>query len=175
MRDDRIENEKLEDFLRKAYLPEALPQLRQRITAEARKAWNQTTCEVSWLIPLRRLAASAAAVVFIILLTNYSSGRVLEKWQSGESFASKQLPAELEALPEIPYSPFAKYLATAIRKPSAIDPSALRDHVETVRRALDDSQHDGTSISPAPSGGSSLFVPARNRAGSYSYMQTVKG
>jgi len=61
MKDKRIDNEQLEDLLRMAHLPEASPELKQRITAEARKAWKQTSAEVSWGIPLRRLVASAAA------------------------------------------------------------------------------------------------------------------
>ena len=165
MKDKRTDNEQLEDLLRMAHLPEASPELKQRITAEARKAWKQTSAEVSWGIPLRRLVASAAAAVLIVSLTNYSSDLALDKWRSGESFP---VGSEYQSLPEMPYGPFAKHLATVSRKPSGMDASALRDHVETVRRALDDSQHDGISISPAPSGGSSLFVPARNRAGSYS-------
>jgi len=165
MKDNSIENEQLEDFLRKARLPEASPELKQRITAEARKAWKQTTGEVSWLIPLRRLAASAAAAVFIILLTNYSSERALAKWRSGESLP---VSAEYETPAEMPYGTFAKNLATLRRKPSAIDASALRDHVENVRRALDESKQNEISISPAPSGGSSFLVPAGTGAGSYS-------
>ncbi len=127
MKDKRIDNEPLEDFLRKAHLPEASPELKQRIVAEARRAWKQTSERVSWRIPFRRLGAAAAAAVLIIWLTNYSSDRALDKWRSWEAFAVELLPGELETLPGMPYSPFAKHLATVSRKPSGIGASALRD------------------------------------------------
>ena len=166
MKDKRIDNEQVEYLLRKAHLPDASPELKQRITAEARGLWKQMSAEVSWRIPLRRLAASAAAAVFIILLTNYSSERALEKWRSGESLP---VSAEYETPAEMPYGTFAKNLATVSRKPSAIDASALRDHVENVRRALDESKQNGISISPVPSGGSSRLSPGMRGAGSRSW------
>lgn len=165
MRDNRIENEQLEDLLRKAQLPEASPELKQRITAKSQKAWNQTAGEVSWRIPFKRLVSAAAAAVIIVSLTNYSSDRALQKWRSGESFT---VSAEHETLPEVPYGPFAKNLATVGRKTSMINASALRDHVETVRRILDESQPNGTPASLVPRGGSSRLFPGRHGIGSYS-------
>ena len=144
MRDNRIENDKLEDLLARAQLSEASPELRQRITAEAHKAWKRTSEEVSWRVPFRRLTAAAAAAMLIVWLTNYSSERTLKKWRSGESFA---VNAEYETPAEMPYGPFAKNLATVSRKPSAISASALRDYVENVRRAIDESRQSGTPVS----------------------------
>ena len=166
MRDNRIENEKLEAILARAHLSEASPELKQRITAETRKAWKRTSEEVSWRIPLRRLTAAAAAAMLIVWLTNYSSERTLEKWRSDESFA---VSAEYQTPAEMPYGPFAKNLATVSRKPSAINASALRDYVETVRRAIDESRQSGTPVSPAPAGGSSRLSPGMRGAGSRSW------
>jgi len=165
MKDKCVDNEQFEDFLRKAHLPEASPELKQRVTDEARRTLKQMSGEVSWRIPFRRLTAAAAAAALIVSLTNYSSDRALDKRRSGESFA---VGAEYQSLPEMPYGPFAKHLATVSRKPSAIDASALRDHVETVRWALDESPQNGLPIFPVPAGGSSHLVPARHNAGSYS-------
>lgn len=166
MKDNSIENEQLEDFLRKARLPEASPELKQRITAEARKAWKQTSEGVSWRIPLRRLTAAAAAAMLIVSLTNYSSERALEKWRSGESLP---VSAEYETPAEMPYGTFAKNLAAVSRKPSAINASALRDYIETVRRAIDESRESGTPVSPTPAGGSSRLSPGMRGAGSRSW------
>jgi cytochrome c-type biogenesis protein CcmH/NrfG len=165
MKDKRFENEQLEGLLRRAHSPEASAELKQRVTAEATKVWRQTSAELSWRIPIRRLVASAAAAVLIVSLTNYSSDRALDRWRSGETFA---VSAEYETLPEMPYGPFAKHLAAVSRKPSATNASALRDYIETVRRALDESPQNGVLISPAPAGGSSRLAPAGHGAGSYS-------
>ncbi|MHC4167204.1 MAG: hypothetical protein ACYSWQ_09635 [Planctomycetota bacterium] len=168
MKDRRFENEQLEDLLRRAHLPAASAELKQRVTAEARRTLKQTSGEVSWRIPIRRLTAAAAAAALIVGLADYFSDRAVDRWRSGESFAVELLPGEFETLPEIAYGPFARHLATVSRKASEISASALRDHIETVHRAVDESQQDRTPVSPAPAGGSSRLVPGRRRAGAYS-------
>ncbi len=168
MKGKRSEYEQLEDLLARAHMPESSPELKERITAEARKVWNQTSMEVSWRIPIRRLVASAAAAVLIVTVTNYSSDRALNIWRSGEALAGEQLYAELETLTEMPYGPFAKHLATVSRKPLATDASALRDHVDTVRRSISESQQNGKPVPSAPSGRSSRLLPDRHGIGSYS-------
>jgi len=166
MRDNRFEHARLENLLRKANLPQASSELKQRITNEARKVWNRTSPDVSWRVPFRRLTAAAAAAMLIVSLTNYSSERALEKWRSGESFV---VSAEYETPAEMPYGPFAKNLATVSRKPSAINASALRDYIETVRRAIEESRQNGTPVSPVPAGGSSRLFPGMRGAGSHSW------
>jgi hypothetical protein len=140
MKDKDTQNEQLESILRKARLPEPSPELKERITAEAKRAWNQTLPELSWLVPFRRLAVSAAAAILIIWLANYSSERALAQWQSEKvPSTSEQFPG-LESLPEIPYGPFVRQLATVNRQPSMIDASALNDHIEVLRHILDETQ-----------------------------------
>lgn len=169
MRDKHIEYEQIENLLRKAHVPEASAELKERITARARNAWTQTSPEVSWRVPLRRLASAAAAAVVIVWVTNYSSDRALQKWKSGESFATQHWPTDLDALSEVPYGPFAKYLATVRRKPSAIGVWDLYQYVETVRRAIDESRQNGTLDSAAPSRGSSRLLPPGLSADSHSW------
>jgi len=168
MIDEHFESEQLENLLRKADMPAPSAEVKVRVTAEARKAWNKTWEELSWLVPFRRLTAAAAAAVLVVCLTNYSSDRALDKWRSGQSLAIERWPAGLETVPGMPYGPFARHLATVSRKPAAIDASVLRDYVETVRRALDESPQNGLPIFPAPAGRSSHLVPGRHIAGSYS-------
>ena len=158
MKGENNENEQLENLLCKAYVSDASTELRERITAQARKAWNQTPAEVSWRIPLRRLVSAAAAAVIVVWVTDYSSDRALQRWRSGESFATHRWPAGLDALSEIAYGRFARQLAIVSRKPSRIGAAALLEHVETVRRAIDESRQNGTPDSAAPAGGSSRLI-----------------
>ncbi|GAF94642.1 unnamed protein product, partial [marine sediment metagenome] len=70
-------NDQLEHLLRKAHIPEPSTLLKERITTEARKAWNQTSLELPWQIPVKRLVASAAAAMFVISIANYFSDLTL--------------------------------------------------------------------------------------------------
>ena len=168
MNDYDTQNKQLESILRKAHVPEPSPELKKRITAEAAKAWNQISPELSWVIPVRRLFVSAAAAVFVIWMTNYSSDYALAQWQSVGPTVAHQQPPDLDSLTEIPYNPFARGLVTTSRKPSMIDASALRNYAETVRRVLDESQQNGVSKPPAPVEGRSRLFPKQPAFNSYS-------
>jgi len=155
MNDKNIQNEQLESLLRRARMPELSPELKERITAEATKAWNQTSPELPWQIPIRRLIVSAAAAVFVIWLTNCST-------------VAHQQPLDLDVLPEIPYGPLARHLVSTGRKPSLTDVSVLRNYTETVRRILDEAQQNGVSKPPASSEDRSLLLPTQPDFNSYS-------
>lgn len=158
MNEKDAQNEHIESILRKAYVPRLSPELKERITAAAKKAWNQAPEELPWLIPFRRLVASAAAAIIIIWLANYSSERALAQWQSEKvPSTSEQFPG-LESLPEIPYGPFVRQLATVNRQPSMIDASALNDHIEVLRHILDEAQQSNiTKPSELPGSRSHLI------------------
>jgi len=96
MKDDRCENERIENILNRAHLPAASPQLKQRITAEARNVWDQTSADIPWQIPLRHLVASAAAAVLIIWLANFSSDYTLAKWRPGDASVAAQQPTDFD-------------------------------------------------------------------------------
>jgi len=162
------ENKHIEDILRKAYLPEPSPELKKRITTEAEKTWIQTSLELPWQIPVRRLIVSAAAAVLIIWLTNRSSDYALSGWHSAKPQVTSHQPPDLDALAELSYSPLARHLVSASRKISGIDASALRSYAETVRRILDESQQNGVSKSQAPIEGRSQLLPGRSDSSSYS-------
>jgi len=167
MKHKHSENEPLESLLTRAHVPEPSPQLRQRITGEARNVWDQTPADIPWQIPLRRLAASAAAAVFIIWLANYSSDYTLAKWRPGGASIAVQQPTDFDMLPEMPCGPFAKHLASVGRKPPVIDASALSDYTEAVRKLLDETGENGVPA-PAVQPGSSRLVPDRVNFSSYS-------
>jgi predicted YcjX-like family ATPase len=168
MNEKDTQNEKLERILKRAHVHEPSPELKTRITAEAAKAWNQTSPELSWQIPLRRLAASAAAAVFIIWLANCSSDYALARWQSGGLPVAHQKPSDLDALPEISYSPLARHLVSASRKSSITDASALRSYAETMLRILDEAQQNGISKPSAPVEGRSRLLPTQPGINSFS-------
>jgi len=168
MNNKNTQNEQLESILRRAHVPEPSPELKERITAEAKKAWNQTSQEISWQIPVRRLIVSAAAAVFVIWLTNCSSDYALARWQSGGLPVAYQKPSDLDALPEISYSPLARHLVSASRKPSMTDASVLRNYAETVLRILDEAQQNGISKPSAPVEGRSRLLPTQPGINSFS-------
>jgi len=168
MNDKDTQNDQLERFMRKTHLHKPSPELKERITAEATKAWNQTPPELSWQTPVRRLIASAAAAVLIIWLANYSSDYTLSRWQSGGLSVASHQPSDFDAPPEIPYSPIARRLVSTGRKPSITDASALRNYAETVLRVLDETQQNGVPKSPAPVEGRSRLLPTQSGFNSYS-------
>ena len=168
MKDDHCENKQIESLLTRAHMSEPSPQLKQRVTAEATKAWDQTSADIPWQIPLRRLAASAAAAVFIVWLAGFYSDYTLARWRSDGPSIARARPDVLDALPEMPYGPFAKHLAAVDRRSPVIDASALSNYAETVRKLLDET---GDSAVPTPAiqpGDSSRLVPDRVDIISYS-------
>ena len=168
MNEKDIENDKIEHLLRKAHPSEPSPLLKEQIITEARKAWNQTSLEIPWQIPIRRLVASAAAAVLIISIVNFSSDHTLKKWRPGDTQVTrKQLP-DLEIMPDMPYRPFVRHLVSVNRKPSINNASALRDYTERVRHVLNEMQQNGASNQPVQDGGRSRLFPVQPNSDSYS-------
>jgi len=168
MNEKDMENDKIENLLRRAHPSEPSPLLKERITAEARKAWNQTTVEIPWQIPIRRLAASAAAAMLIISIANFSSDHALEKWSPGDALVTKEQLPDLELLPDMPYRHFVRHTVSINRKPSITNASALRDHAERVRQVLNEMQQNGASNEQVPDGGRSRLFPTQPVSDSYS-------
>jgi len=163
-----FENDKIENLLRRAHPSEPSPLLKERIIAEARKAWNQTSLEIPWQIPIRRLVASAAAAVLIISIANFSNDHALERWLPIDAQATKEQSPDLEIMSDMPYRPFVRHLVSINRKPSITNASALRDHAERVRQILNEMQQNGASNQPVPDGGRSRLFPAQPVSDSYS-------
>ena len=163
-----FKNDKIENLLRRAHPSEPSPLLKERITTEARKAWNQTSLEIPWQIPIRRLAASAAAAVLIISIANFSSDHALEKWSPGDVQVAQEQPLDLEILPDMPYRPFVRHTVSINRKRSITNASALRDHAERIRQVLNEMQQNGASNEQEPDGGRSRLFPTQPVSDSYS-------
>jgi hypothetical protein len=165
---ENADNKQIENILRKAHLPEPSPELKERITGEAKKTWIQTSSELPWQVPVRRLIVSAAAAVLIIWLTNSSSDYLMVRWQSSGSKIANQQRSDFEELTEIPYSPLARHLVSAGRRPSVTDASVLLNYAETVRNFLSESQQNGSSKPSTPAEGRSILLPKQSGLNSYS-------
>lgn len=165
MKDNGSENERIESLLRSVHMAEPSPQLKGRITAEAAKAWDQSSSDLSWLVPLRWLAVSAAAAIVTIWLANYSSDLALGQWRSPRIQAAIERPADVDRLPELPSSLLARRLACMNPRSLTIGASSLNDHVESVRRVLDEAVHGGGA---SPAGGRSSLILRQAGDNSYS-------
>jgi hypothetical protein len=163
-----IENDKIEHLLKRAHIPEPSPLLKERITTEAKKVWNQTSAEIPWQIPIRRLVASVAAAVLVISITNFSNDRVLKNWRPRDIRATKEQLPKPEVLPDMPHRPFARYTVSVNRKPSIPDNSALRNYTERVRQVLNEMQQNEASNGRVPNGGRSHLFPAQSDSDYYS-------
>jgi hypothetical protein len=152
------ENNEIERLLRQAKLPEPSAELKERVTGAARKAWDQASPDIPWQVPIRRLAISAAAAVLMVSLANYSANCVPVGWQSHGFAATAEEPPELGDWPEIPHSPLVRHL---ISKPSACNPGALREYMEKVRQALDESESTEAPHVIAPVERGSRLLPTR--------------
>ena len=168
MNENNVENKQLEDLLRKTHLHEPSFELKERITAEAKKAWIQTQSELPWQVPVRRLIVSAAAAVLIIWLANSSSDYLMVQWQLSETRIANEQGSDHDIFTEIPYSPLARHLVLAGRKPSLIGASALRSYAETMFQILDEAKQNGTSKPVAPFEGRSYLFPKQSGLDSYS-------
>jgi len=168
MNNKNTQNEQLESILRRAHVPEPSPELKEQITAEAKKAWNQTSPQLSWQIPVRRLIVSAAAAVFVIWLTNCSSDYAVARWRSGVPQVAHKQPLDLDALPELSLSPIARHFVSSSRKPSITEASALRSYAERMLLILDEAQQNGASKPPTPTEGRSYLLPTQSGHDSYS-------
>jgi len=161
-------NKQIEGFLRKAHLPEPSPQLKERVTTKAKKMWIQTSSELPWQIPVRRLIASAAAAVLIIWLTNSSSDYLMVRWQSNRPKIAYQQHSDLDAMTEIPYSPLVRHLVSTGRRLSITDALALLNYAETLRQVLNESQQNGVSKPSAPAEGRSILLKRQSSFNSFS-------
>ena len=169
MRNDKDNQyEQIENLLGKARLSGSSSELKDRITAEATRLWNQTSMEVPWQIPVRRLAASAAAAVLMIWLAKVSASYSVARWQDGEPSATHQQAFKIDVLPDIPHGPFMKHLVSVGCKSPVIDGSGLREYVETVRRLLDETLKNDVSNPPDPIKGRSRLLLDFSDSRSYS-------
>lgn len=154
---DRTDSE-IERLLGQARPTEPSAELKAHIIGAAQQAWKEAPTDVPWQIPIRRLAVAAAAVVLMVSLANYSANCVPVRWQSHGFAATAEEPPELGDWLEIPHSPLVRHL---ISKPSACNPDALREYMEKVRQALDESESTEAPDVIAPVERGSRLLPTQ--------------
>jgi hypothetical protein len=162
------ENDKFEHILKKTYISEPTTMLKERITTEAKRVWNQSSQEIPWQVPIRRLVASAAAAVLIISMANFYNDYALKQWNSGKNRITQKQNPDQEILPEIPYHPFVRNLVTVNRKQPVIDDSALHNYTERLQKILNEMQQNGSSTEQVLDGGRSRLFKIQPDCGYYS-------
>ncbi len=168
MNEPNAEHDEIERLLKQAHLPEPSAQLRDRVTAASRQAWNQAPTDVPWQVPLRRLALSAAAAVIVVSLANHLGNVAGPQERPNGPVAASVSDPDIEELAEMVYSPARSRLATGHRRPSAVDGATLGDKLESIRRIFDEMEDHDIQAQPTPGGGRSRLPRSRPRVGSYS-------
>jgi hypothetical protein len=158
--------DEIERCLKRVRLAEPSAELKARIVGSARETWGKAPADIPWRIPLRHLAISAAAAVLIVSFADYYSVRTVAPWQASRPGAARIIAADLEDMPEMPYSPFVSHLIATCGSP-ARDASALLDYVQSVRKTLDGAEQDEAADGSGPSEQESRLLPAGAKIDSY--------
>ena len=168
MNETNAEHERIERLLKQARLPEPSAQLRDRVTAAAKQAWDHTPTDVPWQVPLRRLALSAAAAVIVVSLANHLGNVAGPQARPDGPVAASISDSDIGELAEMVYGPSRSQLGTSRRGPSAANGITLRDKIESIRNILDELDNNGIQAQPTPGGGRSRLLRGQPRVGSYS-------
>ena len=161
MKDKNSKYERLEARMTQAHVPEPSALLKQRITAEASSVWNQTSGDVSWLVPLWRLSASAAAVVLIVWLTHTSSDYALAQRSGRLPIPVQHRLGDLHTLSDTPYSPLVKHLVLVERGSSVTDASVWHNYVPAIKKFMEEPEQNRTSNPVSLPQGRSRLMPGQ--------------
>jgi len=165
MKAQRDKNRDVEQVLKAACPTGPSSQLKRQVIGAAKRAWRREPQEISWQVPLRRLAVSAAAAVLVVSLTNLAVDRSLVRWQAGGLRVAGWEPGDVDAVSEAVYGSRVRYLVAAIRRASAAD---WRQYREQMQRVLDEAQESGTPDRPAAPNGRSRLLPVPAETGAFS-------
>jgi hypothetical protein len=140
------QNSDIEHLLKQAHPAGPCDRLKERVLQAAREAWHEHPGPTLRRIALRRLAVSAAAAVFLVVVTDAWSDFVVTRSRSASPIArvtdDSQQWADIE--PEIPYGSLLGRMVLASR-PAAADPGAMRDYIQRLRDALDQTDDNGAA------------------------------
>ncbi len=149
MKEAERQFEEFERRLRLVRLAEPSAECKARILGAARETWKNAPAEVPWRIPLRHLGLSAAAAILIVSSANYFSAQAVAPWQAGRPVAARIVAADLEDMPEMPYSPFVRQLIATCGT-SARDTSALLDYLQSVQETVNGAEPDEAAEGSGP-------------------------
>ena len=165
MKAQRDKNRDVEQVLKAACPTGPSSQLKRQVIGAAKRAWRREPQEISWQVPLRRLAVSAAAAVLVVSLTNLAVDRSLVRWQAGGRWVASREPSDVEAVSEAVYAARVRYLVGTVRRASAAD---WREYREQMQRVLDEAQERGTPDRPAAPNGRSRLPSVPVGTGAFS-------
>jgi hypothetical protein len=162
MNEFRPRDRQIERLLTKAHLSEAPSQLRDQVTTAARQAWQHEPTDVSWRVPLRRLALSTAAAFVAVSLSNRLSDLAGPRVEYKDTVTASVSDAGLEELTMVVYGPSGNRLGTGHPGDFEANIGALRDRMEAVRSMLDEMERRTDGTQQAPSGGASRLSQPRD-------------
>ena len=145
MNELKSEQDTIERLLRKAHLPEPSSQLHDRVTGVARQTWDRKPAEVPWQVPVRRLAISVAATFLVISAANHFSNRVTSQAQSYTGpVESVRSTSETSLDAWVEEAPYRYRLGFIQPDRTLLDSQAIRNRTKSLRRILDEMNHNGT-------------------------------
>ncbi len=150
------DNERIERILSQVHVPAPPDELKNRVIGAAHEAWERPPADISWQVPVRRLALSAAAAILIVSLANH-----LSRFGVHENARRPQAMAPTESLmPDASLSPLMKHQLQTGRRSSRIHAPALHRYLKNVQMILQEVQDSGTDDVPVPQGGGSHLPPS---------------
>jgi hypothetical protein len=170
MNESRPEHEAVKRLLESAGIPEPSRQLRDRVTASARQAWEQTAADIPWQVPVRRLALSAAAASVIVCLANLlGNPPVLPgEFERPSEGAAVRVLRQDNGILDLGIDVPSLDLASAQMRGAPIDVEAIRNRLERLRSIIDEEGPDAPRVQPAPDKGRSRLLPTRGDYDVYS-------
>ena len=168
MNETEKQNDKVERLLQAARLSAPSGQLKDRVTKAAREAWREGPADVSWRVPVWRVAVSAAAAALIVSLANLAADRSLVRGRTGVARMALQEAADLEAVPEEVYGSVARRLLAVNFRASEAVGERLEQYREQMKQVLDEAQENGVADPPRAPNGRSRLLPVPSGREAYS-------
>jgi hypothetical protein len=127
--------ESLEQRLKCLRLTETTDRIKRQVLSAGREAWHETSGDVPWLIPTRRLGIAAAVATAIVWSANYAGDRTVTAWQTLAQFQLGEPASNSDERNDASKLLLTRHMPAG---PRQINPAAIREYQEQVRRMLDE-------------------------------------
>ena len=168
MNEPNQDQERIERLLKAARPAEPSASLKERVTAAAQGAWEQTPVEIPWRVPIWRLAVSAAAAAIIISFGNHLGNFARSRVRPASPATASVPDSELEELAETIYGPARSRLGMSRYGGRGANEAGLRDKAESIQQMLEELDSNGVPVQPTPGGGRSRLLRDRPHGDTYS-------
>ncbi len=153
MNETSSKHDKVEHLMKQVRPTGPSPQLKDRVTSAAEKAWGRALPEVPWQVPLRRLAVSAVAAVLLISLANAMGNCVVPGPSHRSTPPSAASPDDLDDLYPAEYGILVTGLSPRGYRSIPAGGPTLSEYMEQLEK-------DRSAESVAQPSGRSRLVPA---------------